>query len=678
MRQRSFYFSDGQYLEILQSLCHELTKTEAFVQLMGGARSGKSALCETLALFLTRKGYEVIYIDYPIESPEMLRGVLAQEFNLPNDNNVSRQLEDSLSASFEKSKLLIFDDAHRLSDMTLLEIHRMAEIQVGSKRVLNVLLCGEPELDARLLNKKELQSLVLNVSRKYLLRPMDIETLSQFFLSYVAKSESVGLQLADDALDLFYASSKGYPGPATSLCELIVHSTKANTGQQVITKVELAELIRNSHIQQALPAAELINVSQLKVLVPIAAVFSIAAIGFVFQMISSEDETILDQAALDLNANDSPFAESPGGLAVQQDIVSPDSTGAQAGSATSSSVADLALVVDQNSSEGARPVATQLESMPALLRPASVFSLDDEEYDQPASDSALALVTAAEIGVLPEAIAEPDPLVIINNESLVATPDAEIETLAQESVVIATVEDAGSNSALISAVGTQDNVESAGVSAVRLIVAEETVLDVSQDVPLVELAPEVFELETAGQSDVVEVGLTEAVEITEVTEGIAVNEDSAVLIASEPSAASGADAVSDSVAVAEVNQVQPDQELSIEVLVRRRVDSWVSAWEQQQLEGYFASYSSEFVPRYESNVARWRASRTRVIGNAQWIRLTLTEYEVIEQSPDSIEVHFWLDYESPTYGDSTKKKLVLNNVNNSWMILEEINLEVRS
>ena len=43
-----------------------------------------------------------------------------------------------------------------------------------------------------------------------------------------------------------------------------------------------------------------------------------------------------------------------------------------------------------------------------------------------------------------------------------------------------------------------------------------------------------------------------------------------------------------------------------------------------------------------------------------------------------IEVHFWLAYESPSYADNTLKKLLLSNEAGSWLIVEEINLEVRS
>lgn len=381
MRQRSFYFSGGQYLQILQSLCHDLTKPEAFVQLMGGAKSGKSALCETLALYLLRKGYDVVFIDYPIESPEMLRNVLAQKFKLPTTNNVARQLEDMFLINFEKPKLLIFDDSHQLSDITLLEIHRMAEIQTGSKRVLNVLLCGEPELDERLLNKKELKSLLLNVSQKYLLQPMDKERLSQFFSSGIAQTDSTGLQLSEDALDLLYRSSKGYPGPATLLVELIAQSNVGNVGQQVVTKLALAEQIKSSNIQQVLPVAEFFNVNQLKVVGLIAAVFTIAALGFMFQMLNWGAP--LNQGSRQPCDSESPFSASITPTFTPQNEISgniPTEVDLRIVALAGSGVAsDSILDSARNAGWAASQELAPVQLMPSLFRPASVFSLDDEE-----------------------------------------------------------------------------------------------------------------------------------------------------------------------------------------------------------------------------------------------------------------------------------------------------------
>jgi len=564
MRQRSFYFSDGQYLQLLQSLCHDLTKAEAFVQLMGSAKSGKSALCETLTLYLRRKGHDVVYIDYPIESPEMLHRVLAQKFSLSNVNNVAKQLQDALLTNFEKPKLLIFDDAHQLSDITLLEIYRMAEIQASSKRVLNVLLCGEQELDTRLLNKKELSSLLRNVSLKYLLKPMDKETLSQFFLSYVAQKGLPGLQLSKDALGLLYRSSKGYPGPATLLVELAVQSAVGNSNQNVITKLELAEQINDSDIQQGLTSAESFSVSQLNVLGPIAAVFTIAAMGFMFSIINSEDNDVpLDQASLVSTNIDSPFSARSGSISTSTSQIETNDV-IEAGSGV------VSLSTEQTASNPILEPALA-QSIPSILRPASIFSIDDEER---VSDSDLAF-------------------------------DAPV--LADEDVSVN------------SRVAIDDVIETGAVKLVE------------------EKSEERREAQTREQAE----QLNQAAPVTSDT-------------------------------------TQPDQVGSADATVRARVDSWVSAWQQQSLEGYFASYSPEFEPRDNSSVARWRASRTRVIGNAQWIRLTLSDYEIIKESANSIEIHFWLDYESPTYSDSTKKKLVLGNDSGNWMILEEINLQVRA
>lgn len=601
MTQRSFYYSDSHYLQLLQSLYFDLTKSEAFVQLMGKARSGKSALCETLSLYMERKGHDVIYIDYPIESPEMLRSVLAQKFNLPSAHNVSRLLEDALAKEPENTKILIFDDAHQLSDITLIEIYRLAEIQVGSRRVLNVLLCGEPELEQRLLSKKEFKSLLLNVSRKYLLTEMDKETLSRFFASYVAEVGKTQLQLESEALDLFARTSKGFPGPAILLSELLVRARANDSAHTVITKPELAAIIKSSDIQQSLPSSDLIDVNQLRVLGPIAVVFTVAALGFLFQIVNGADEeSVVDgnEAIAALEATDpEQTATSPFATAEVEPDPDPDPD------------PESGLVVAEVLEE--TPVETDVEAssappMPSLLRPASVFSLDNEEIpeDDLVTDSSLALVTAAEIGLTPEVINEPEFEVIGDAAAIPSNP-----------------------------------IESVTASTSSLI----------QNAPPIEEASD-------------EGNIQDEIEVDRPAEIASVQEIAIALPVTEQLATS-----------AEVEEPKP-----IAILVRSRIDDWVQSWESQELPDYFASYHSEFEPRYENSRERWRQSRSRVIGNAEWIRLTLREYETIEESTESVEVHFWLDYESPTYSDSTRKKIVLSKDLDDWLILEEINLQVRS
>jgi type II secretory pathway predicted ATPase ExeA len=112
-------------------------------------------------------------------------------------------------------------------------------------------------------------------------------------------------------------------------------------------------------------------------------------------------------------------------------------------------------------------------------------------------------------------------------------------------------------------------------------------------------------------------------------------------------------------------------------LLRTVVLSWLQAWESQSLPAYFARYHENFEPRYQDGQAAWRSNRERVIGNAEYIELQMRDFDVIEYSEQEAEVHFWLSYESGSYRDETLKKLVLVATESDWLIVEEVNLEVR-
>lgn len=121
-----------------------------------------------------------------------------------------------------------------------------------------------------------------------------------------------------------------------------------------------------------------------------------------------------------------------------------------------------------------------------------------------------------------------------------------------------------------------------------------------------------------------------------------------------------------------------EPELTLEESLLSRVQDWVSAWESQSMDAYFQFYHPQFEPRYQDTQIAWRANRRRVIASAESIRLELSEFQLIAEVNGAIEVQFWLAYESPSYSDSTLKKLLFRSEAGYWLILEEINLVVRN
>jgi type II secretory pathway predicted ATPase ExeA len=589
-QHNAFYFGEGPYLQTLQGLHSALSAPEAFVKLLGNPQTGKSTLCEKLAQYMRRKGFRVIFFKAAVESPDMLRTMLARELKLPVSSNFARMIEDTLVSEDGRPIVLIFDDAHLLTDITLLEIYRLAEVQVQKKRVLNILLCGELSLEKRLLSKHEFKTMLLSVSNRYELTPMDRETLGQFLYRYVEKCGVPGLQLEPAAMNILYKSCRGYPGPALSLCRLLVESRQGSTDIRPVSKSELTQVLKNN-AQAGLPGGLKSDSQNLRPLLPIAAVIMVASVGFLYQQIGNDDADIDSQSAV-AEPMPSPFAA--GEEAAVETPAEPPSTAGQPeqDSGILASASSGAEQIDAAETTPDVVAVASVEDDPPVSEPPIQPDIPTlpAEIPEPVSDSSLALVTAEEIGVADDAISQP-----------------EFEPLSAEVV--------------------SDRNETAS------------------EMPEEEVSPaQPAQAEPEPQD----------AEVIVATNALAV-------VRAEDDASSAAGPL----------DADPVAQLEAAVL------QWLTAWEAQSLDDYFASYHSGFTPRYHDSVAAWRNNRQRVIGGASSIKLTPSDFEHVGVEEGMQDVRLWLRYESPNYSDSTLKKLLLLEEEGVWKIVEEINLQVR-
>ncbi len=578
MERKKFYFSDGPYLQTLKGLYKALSQPEAFVTLLGNSNTGKSSLCRLLNNYLQRKEFRTIYFHYAIESPEMLRTMLSRELDIPESANFPRLVEDALLHGDGKPVILIFDDAHLLTDVTLLEIYRLAEIQANNKRMLNILLCGEPLLEQHLLSRKEFKTLLLNISHKFVIEPMDVETLQQFVGSYLQKAGLPGVEIEPAAMNYFLKSSKGFPGPATSICRIILEEKAGQAELTPLSKQELMQLVQSSSEVRSVTGISKVDNNQWRLLGPVAAVMVIASLGLIYQQLQTDSEPGEGEVMLLADGEDSPFSEVP--------------------------------PVETDTEAESEPEPVPVAATPSPVDPVAAA---DVEVEPEITDSALALVTAAERG--------------IDQSELVAPEFEDLDNAPAEQVAPTVLR-------------LEDNAE---------VIVQAPPVNVPEPEP---------EIETPAQAEP-DTGIE--------TDG---NVESPLQLAA-------AEEEDEIIAEPEQADLQPEPVLDLERQLLSSVERWVDGWQRQDLSEYFAAYHPGFEPRYQDSVSQWRANRERVIGGAEWIRLELTEFEIVAELDGQVEVNFWLAYESPTYSDNTLKKLVLGTDGGDWLILEEVNLQVR-
>ncbi len=773
----------------MQGLHDCLIQPEALATLLGKPCTGKTALCGKLTRFMRLQGYRVIHFDQLVDSPDMLRILLAKELDLPQTANFSRVLEDSLSEWGPKPLILIFDDAHLLSDITLIEIYRLAEVQIDGRRMLNLLLSGDPVLSERLSSNEEFKSLAQLLTQSFSLQAMNKSTLPRFVYDYLAAAGYPGLEWQSAALSDLQKISKGYPGPATRLCQSLIATRRASGDLSPVSKSEIGALLANAPSNEHFATSELRDMDSGRIMAPLFAVLAIASMGYIYGQLNGGAATANSAAPASLAAqatqSESPFVESdqaPG--AAESDAVTAGLSEA-AESDPSTEAAELVAAQESRGDEAEQliPTANNADTVGELTqadpspRPIVVEVATDElatATEEPATaelpeanavdesaialrqDSSLRLVSATERGVEATEIEEPVFEFLALSELTEEAPDAPDSLLneaptrvvdvprvdefepPQRPRIAAANPGVGLNPVLTPSVFSADDTvipvppPTLPEPDDRTLVEEPAVVANTAPVTAAIPSPEAQILPTPVDDDRPEQQLASQAADPGVGQGVEPLSDAAVIVAADAGgrddrpaevvAASNAVIANDSpdspspeddsapldaggltadrgqesgqqasrndvqapiVAARVVTEaaLEPQIESVVvapELAIENAVRQWTEAWADQDLDAYFGHYHADFVPRYHGNLTQWRSNRQRVIGNADWIELEIREFEVVDINDSVTEVHFWLDYQSPTYRDSTLKRINLSKDVDRWLITAEVNMEVRN
>ncbi|MPY25880.1 ExeA family protein [Shewanella sp. YLB-07] len=212
-----FFFGLAPHVEALQVLQTALQTGEGFIKVTGEVGTGKTLICRKLINELPQR-FHCAYLPNPYLSPAELRWAVALELGLKYSADIDQiqltgLIQQQLLAlcAHGHSIVLVLDEAQALPDESLEALRLFTNLETESRKLLQVVLFAQPELDER-LNQHSFRQLRQRITFSYCLRPLTLDEADAYVQHRLSVAGSVGQPLFDHKNTRVLATaSKGIP-----------------------------------------------------------------------------------------------------------------------------------------------------------------------------------------------------------------------------------------------------------------------------------------------------------------------------------------------------------------------------------------------------------------------------------------------------------------------------------
>jgi type II secretory pathway predicted ATPase ExeA/cell division septation protein DedD len=254
-----FLFKSASHTPVFLDVLAGIRRREGLVVLTGEIGMGKTTLCRSVLAALDRKTFSAFVPD-PFVSREDLLKILLVEFGVVSvDDLVRGRLQGASRAELsyplyeflrsleplDAFAVLLIDEAQNLSMSLLEEIRILSDLE-GTRKLLQVVLIGQPELSAA-LRQPHMRQVKQRVTTHCELHPLDRDGVYGYVghRLTVAGASADRLHFTGEALDLVFEASDGVPRVVNRLCDRTLqrgHQARASVIGPDLVRQAVADL----------------------------------------------------------------------------------------------------------------------------------------------------------------------------------------------------------------------------------------------------------------------------------------------------------------------------------------------------------------------------------------------------------------------------------------------------
>lgn len=220
-----FLFLSPRHAEALAHLRYGLGDAGGFVLLTGEVGTGKTTVSRCLLQELTEQTEVAFILNPTLNELELLAAICDQlkirykktEASLKNlTDKITNRLQKNHGVG--KNTLLIIDEAQHLQPAVLEQLRLLTNLETTTKKLLQVILIGQPELQ-QLLQRQDLRQLAQRITARYHLMPLTLSEVQQYVSYRLQVAGCVRPVFTSGALKKLYQLSGGIPRLLNLICD---------------------------------------------------------------------------------------------------------------------------------------------------------------------------------------------------------------------------------------------------------------------------------------------------------------------------------------------------------------------------------------------------------------------------------------------------------------------------
>ncbi len=235
--------------EILAALLYGITSQKGLMALVGDVGTGKTTLCRALLRELPENVQSALVLNPHLSDADLI-GTILDDLGVERRGTGKGELMTNLShyllatGGLGKTVLVIVDEAQQMSVEALEQIRILSNLETATRKLLQILLVGQPELEEK-LKLNELRQLDQRIGIRCYLKPLPRRETFRYVEHRLRVAGLPGaLPFNRGALGKIHTYSRGIPRVINLVCDRALMAGFSNRMKE-ITPALVTSAVRN-------------------------------------------------------------------------------------------------------------------------------------------------------------------------------------------------------------------------------------------------------------------------------------------------------------------------------------------------------------------------------------------------------------------------------------------------